>query len=136
QDHLPSYMAHPGLSNSDMSYPTPPANDSSEAKTSFFPNSDLSSVKGGEKRKITIHDTINNSSDHSTPSTPEPSIQSHSKVRYFIKDQSMIPLLIARIAESENIKLPADSTTSSFQSGNYGDLSVSTAPSVCESVSS
>jgi hypothetical protein len=140
-------MTHPGLSTSDMSsanygIPTPPANDNSDAKNPFFPSSD---VKEGEKKKdlvetTVIHDSTDASSEHSMPSTPEPSnqsqsIQSQSKVRFYITDPSMVPILVARIAETNNVKLP-DTSSTPLHSGNYGDLSVSTAPSVCESVSS
>src|SRR4051794_20451562 len=105
-------MAHPGLSTSEMSsnygIPTPPANDNSDAKNPFFPNSDISSGKEGEKRKdpTVINDATDASSEHSMPSTPEPSIQSQSKVRFYITDQSMVPILVARIAETNNVKLP------------------------------
>ncbi|RIA88109.1 hypothetical protein C1645_877605 [Glomus cerebriforme] len=151
-------MANSGLSSLDMSsatfgIPTPPANDNTDSKNPFFPNSEIStSIKEPEKSTITtttatttttttnvttvsssIHVT-DTSSDISMPSTPEPSIQSQSKFRYYIKDPALVPLLVARIAaEPNNLKL--SDSCSSFNSGNYGDL-FSTAPSICDSTSS
>lgn len=142
-------MAQPGLSTLNMpsanfGIPTPPANDTSDSKNPFFPNSD-SGIKENEKNIInnsknskiiptsvsSIHDIT---SETSNPSTPEPYIQSQSKCRFYITDPSIVPLLVARIAaDSNNIKLP---NLSSFHSNNYGDLSISSTPSVCDSVSS
>jgi hypothetical protein len=127
-------MSQPGLSTLNMSsanfgIPTPPANDTSDSKNPFFPNSDISgenslNVTNSKTTKI-ISASHDINSETSSPSTPEPFTQSQSKSRYYITDPSILPSLVARIAESNNIKLP-----------NYGDLSISSAPSVCDSVSS
>ncbi|CAG8442350.1 11977_t:CDS:2 [Rhizophagus irregularis] len=145
-------MAQPStlnMSSANFGIPTPPANDTSDSKNPFFPNSD-SGIKENEKNLNIINNSKNSkiiptsvssihdiTSETSNPSTPEPYIQSQSKCRFYITDPSIVPLLVARIAaDSNNIKLPNSLSSFHSNNNNYGDLSISSTPSVCDSVSS
>ncbi|GBC09736.1 hypothetical protein RclHR1_09070008 [Rhizophagus clarus] len=140
-------MAQSGLSTLNMSstnfgIPTPPANDTNPFFEKNEKNLNITNnitkptkiVSSSASSVSSIHDTT---SENSTPSTPEPFTQSQSKCRFYITDPSIVPLLVARLAESNNNNVKLSSSLSSFQSGNYGDLPISSsAPSVCDSVSS
>ncbi|CAG8486951.1 7650_t:CDS:2 [Funneliformis mosseae] len=134
-------MAQPEIPTSDMSpanfgIPTPPANEISDGKNPFFSSPDVSTDKEGKNSILSTSPSTHDAADASSePTTPEIFVYSQSKSRYYIKDQALVPFLIAKIAEENNIKLP---DSSPFQcGGNYGgNLPISAPPSVCESVSS
>ncbi|CAG8462666.1 17494_t:CDS:2 [Funneliformis caledonium] len=134
-------MAQPEIPTSDMSpanfgIPTPPANEISDGKNPFFSSPDVSTDKEGKNSILSTSPSTHDAADPSSePTTPESFVYSQSKSRYYIKDQALVPFLIAKIAEENNIKLPDPSP---FQcGGNYGgNLPISAPPSVCESVSS
>ncbi|CAI2165962.1 1377_t:CDS:2 [Funneliformis geosporum] len=133
-------MAQSEISTSDMSpnfgIPTPPANEISDGKNPFFSSSNVSTDQEVNHTILSASPSAHDATEVSSePLTPEPFVYSQSKSRYYIKDQALIPFLIAKIAEENNIKLP---DSSPFQcGGNYGgNLPISAPPSVCESVSS
>ncbi|CAG8502861.1 12153_t:CDS:2 [Dentiscutata erythropus] len=97
--------------SSDFGIPTPPASESSDGKDHFFIDNLLVSERDVEKDSSShvltappsVHDNTDGSDEPSTPTSPDPVIQSGS--RYLIHN-SFLPAFIPQVAAAHQIKIP------------------------------
>ncbi|CAG8504944.1 11068_t:CDS:2 [Dentiscutata heterogama] len=116
--------------SSDFGIPTPPASESSDGKDHFFIDNLLVSERDVEKDSSShvltappsVHDNTDGSDEPSSPTSPDPVIQSGS--RYLIHN-SFLPAFIPQVAAAHQIKIPDSHPLSScipLRSPNRDDV--------------